>query len=561
MKFLEGIHPRLRMAMGGLKADCDGWHRRRRFRSETDSLRARNPQTFRPRMAGSADAFVGSLLILAIAGCGAVDHDFHERIAREAMTLPIPVDGDDEVIQAGIDAAENPIMASEPLEVADDASLAEYVGHALERNPSIHRAIRDLQMMGYRVPRVTSLDDPMFTLLPPTGDMTETAAGMMTTQLGLSQSIPFPGRLARRGKVAEQEVLMGFATLTDVRLRTVSEVARAYYDYYLAEVSIGITRSSEHLLEQIHDVASARYRSGTATQQDVLRAEVELYALTNELITLEQRSATSRARLNALMNRPVESHLPPPTAFELETVDWRLPAALDQAVASNPQLLRLREQIKRDLESIRLARLEYFPDLRIGLSYSFLGSGISPVASGDDNWSLPLGFNLPIWWRRIRAGVLEANARTLSSIEQLEEARNAIFFGLQDTLVKVDTQYRQAVLFRDLLVPRASQTVEVSSAAYQAGELDFTALIENWRNWLNFSLGYHRALAGLEQRFADLQQLLGVRVGRHAAAREETRATTANGSTLSLTSVERGRSVLPMRTSENVIPGDWRTHR
>jgi cobalt-zinc-cadmium efflux system outer membrane protein len=333
---------------------------------------------------------------------------------------------------------------------------------------------------------------------------------------------------------------MALAGLTDVRIRIVSDVARSYYEYYLADVSIEIMRASERLLGQIRDVAAARYRAGTATQQDVLRAEVELYALINELITLEHRRVTAQARLNTLMNRSVEASLPTPKAFDLAVVDWKLPAAMDRAVESNPQLVRLREQIKRDLEAIRLARLEYFPDLRAGFSYSFIGSGISPVATGNDNWGLPIGLNLPIWWQRLRAGVLEANARTLSSVEQLEEARNTIFFGLQDTLVKVDTQYRQAVLFRDLLVPRARQTVEVSTAAYQAGDLEFTALIENWKNWLEFSLDYHRALAGLEQRFADLQQLIGVRVPRDSSAAQTLKAapesesregTSAEGST------------------------------
>ena len=67
---------------------------------------------------------------------------------------------------------------------------------------------------------------------------------------------------------------MALATLNDVRIRVVSDVARAYYEYYLADVSIAITRASAQLLDQMRSVAAARYRTGSATQQDVLRAEV-----------------------------------------------------------------------------------------------------------------------------------------------------------------------------------------------------------------------------------------------------------------------------------------------
>ena len=47
--------------------------------------------------------------------------------------------------------------------------------------------------------------------------------------------------------------------------------------------------------------------------------------------------------------------------------------------------------------------------------------------------------------------------------------------------------------------------------------VDGRLLIDNWRKWLDFSLAYHRALAELEQRFADFQQLVGLPVPRNAA--------------------------------------------
>lgn len=486
------------------------------------------PERATVRHSGLRPMLVSVAVALPVLACGTLDPELRDRVASEAERLTPAVEDDERVFREGLAAADGD-LPSASVDVPERGDLADFVRVALSRNPSIHRAIRNVQALGYRVPQVTSLEDPMLTILPPTGDMVETAAGMMDAGLGISQKLPFPGRLTLRGRVAEQEVLMALAALADARIRTASDVARAYYDYYLADVSIDITHASEDLLARVREVASARYRAGTASQQDVLRAEVELYALTNELLTLEQRRATARARLNALLDRPVDADLPSPASFELERVDWMLAAAMDRAVESNPQLARLREQIRRDLESVRLAKLAYFPDLKVGFSYAFIGSGLSPVATGDDNWSLPLGLNLPIWWQRIRAGVLEANARTLSSVEELEETRNTVFFGLQDTLIRIDTQYRQAVLFRDLIVPRARQTVEVSTAAYQSGELEFTALIENWRNWLDHSLAYHRAMAGLEQRFADLQQLIGTSIPRGPAGERPAESVPASG--------------------------------
>ena len=452
---------------------------------------------------------------LAVASCGTIDRSLQQQVALEAVEVSPPVDDDEEVQRVAVEAADEgpPLRGDTPLPA--DAGLEDYIQIALRDSPTIRRAVRRVQVLGYEVPQVTSLSDPMVNLIPPTGDMVQTAAGMTAGGVSATQKIPFPGKLSTRGRSVEQSVRMALSDLADARISTIAKVQRAYDAYYLADVSIRITRQSQQLLRQIRDVAAARYRAGTATQQDVLRAEVELYGLTNELITLDQRRTTARALLNSLMNRRVDADLPLPNEFEIEQIEWKLPQAMDAAVQSNPQLARVQAQIKRDLENVRLARLEYLPDLTIGYGSTFIStSGVSPVSNGNDAWNLSFGLNLPIWWQRLRAQVLEMNAQALSSVEQYDELRTLIFFQLQDALVQIDTQYRQAVLLRDLIVPRAWQTVEVSASAYRAGSVDFTPLIDNWRKWLEFSLDYHRALAGLEQRFADLQQLVGMRLPR-----------------------------------------------
>jgi len=467
------------------------------------------------RFARLPQSALALVVVLVMASCGSVDRALQQQVGAEATGIEPPVTDDEAVFHVAIEAAHEGPLLPRATELPATAGLEDYVRLALRDSPTIRRAVRRVQALGYEVPQVTSLSDPMVSLIPPTQDMVQTAAGEMAGGVSVSQKIPFPGKLSGRGRVVEQAVRMALQDLAEARISTVARVQKAYDVYYLADVSIQITHQSEQLLQQIRDVAAARYRAGRGTQQDVLRAEVELYSLINELITLEQRRETARALLNSLMNRRVDAELPPPSELELEQVEWKLPEAMAEAVRNNPRLARVQEQIKRDLANIKLAQLDYFPDLTVGYGATFISSsGVSPVASGEDAWNLAFGLNLPIWWQRLRAQVLEMNAQALTSVEEYSELRNLIFFELQDTLVKIDTAYRQAVLLRELIVPRAWQTVEVSTFAYQAGSVDFTPLIDNWRKWLDLSLAYHRALAELEQRFADLQLLVGMRLPR-----------------------------------------------
>ena len=215
------------------------------------------------------------------------------------------------------------------------------------------------------------------------------------------------------------------------------------------------------------------------------------------------------------MDRDVLAGIPEPASVAPFSISSRIETLLAQAVAGNPGLAARQEQTQAELEAVRLAKLQYWPDFSVAALMTFVSSGgLSPVANGQDAFNLGLGLTLPVWRERIRAGVLERNARVLASAERYRGARNDVFFAIQDLLVKVDAAYRSAILLRDGILPRARQTVDVSESGYQAGEVDFTTLIDNWQRLLDLTLAYHGALTSLEQQVAELEQVLGAGIER-----------------------------------------------
>ena len=82
-------------------------------------------------------------------------------------------------------------------------------------------------------------------------------------------------------------------------------------------------------------------------------------------------------------------------------------------------------------------------------------------------------------------------------------------FRVQDALVRAESQHRQVMLFRDVIIPQARQTVDASLSGYRAGKLEFLTLVDNWRRLFEFEVIYHQDLAALEQSLADLQQAVG----------------------------------------------------
>ncbi len=442
-----------------------------------------------------------------LAGCGAApgENKRSDWVERDAGSWRLSD-------RAGLDGTAS-LATTLPVDsevgVPAGAGAEDYVRLALERNPSIHAARAKVRRMGERIPQVTSLDDPMLNVTP-IGQMAETAAGQVGLMTGISQKLPFPGKLDARGGIAAADVEMAKSDLERIRLAVIADTRQAYWGYYFSTRAIEVTQQSRDLLAQLQQSAESRYKANLATQQDVLRANVELSNLDNELLTLAQQRTTAAAMLNSLLDRSVTASLPSPEPVELEKIAVNLDDLLQLAAAANPDLSKINARIEGERQRLRLAKLQRWPDLTVGLTYNFVDEdGLAVMANGRDQWWVSFVINLPIWGGKLRAGEREAMWGMREGIADLLSAKNRVAFQVQDAAVKAQTQQRLVILFRDVILPQARQTVDASASGYQAGKVDFLTMVDNWRNLLNYQLMYHQSLAELEKDYARLQEAVG----------------------------------------------------
>ena len=399
-----------------------------------------------------------------------------------------------------------------PLEALPGAEVGveDYVAAAARHNPRVMAARRNVQRLEARVPQVTALDDPMLSVSP-VGEMAETAAGRVDLMAGLSQRLPWPGKLDARGDIARQDVAVARAELDGAMLEVRAQTLRAYGSFYAADRSLGATREGRALLEQLREAALAGYRAGTAEQGDVLRAGLELAAVNQELNTLAAERASAEAMLNRLMGRPVDTPLPEPGALEVETMGEELEDLLAVATRRNPRLAGLHERIEQDRQRMRLARLGRVPDLTVGVNYAAVDDdGLAVMANGDDQWWLSFGINLPIWGEKYDAAEREAYRGLQQSIARLRATGDEVAFDVRDAFERVRASHANVVLLREAVIPQAEQTVEAALSAYRGGEGEFTGLIESWRRLLQFEQMRYRNEAMWQRAAADLRRAVGV---------------------------------------------------
>ncbi|HAY78444.1 MAG TPA: hypothetical protein DCY79_01410 [Planctomycetaceae bacterium] len=387
--------------------------------------------------------------------------------------------------------------------------VEEYIQFALNQNPDIQAARKQMEAFAHQVPVAASLQDPMLgmTVFP---EQVQTAAGQQEFALTANQKFPWHGKLSTRAELAESQTNVARAQLTAVELATISKVKRSYYELYFIQQTITVTEAEQKLLGEIRDVANARYKAGKASQQDLLRAELEISNVENQLIRLRQRLESAQARLARVLHIAPQTKLRALDRVPPEQVPRDLEWLQRQAVAARPELHAQLATLERDRRAVELALLDYMPDLTLGATWIDVASaGISPVANGRDSFLLTAGINLPIYRKRLDSSVRSAEAKAVSTARSYDSLRDATLEEVMDLFAQAQSQRDLLTLFREDILPKARQTLEVSSRAYNTGEVDFLQLIDNWRQLLRYEINYQRLEASLRQTLAELERVVG----------------------------------------------------
>ena len=384
-------------------------------------------------------------------------------------------------------------------------ALPDLIPEALARNPELVAVRKQWEAATNRIAQARSLDDPtLFVELfnaPKTFNVTQTQNSIF----GLSQSFPFPGKLALKGDVASRSADMMGQSVRAKERELIARLKQVYYDLFLADKAIQIHHEQINLLKQFFEIANAKFRAGKGAQVDVLKAQVELSVLHEKLPVLEQRRQTAQAMLNTLLDQdprfPLASPQPPHEGrFNLDFEDLYRAAA-----TARPELKAAELAVQRNEQSRALAQRQYYPDFN--LSFRRFQN-----YQADDGFGAYVAMSIPFspWTKpKYDAAVQEAAAASAAARANLHTLENMTRFQIRDLLAKVRASWEVAVLYRTTVLPQAELGVEAARVGYQVGKSNFLDLLDADRAWRGFQLEYYRALVEREQRLAELEQVIG----------------------------------------------------
>jgi outer membrane protein, heavy metal efflux system len=410
--------------------------------------------------------------------------------------------------------------AEDIAEVPFDGSLTAYVDHALVHSSRLAAAEADWRAAQAGARLAGSLPDPKFRydeLLEPI----ETRTGPQERRIGITQAFPWPGQLGAMERVAEQKALAGRERYLAEREDVIAAVKVAFHEYAYLGRQLTIRNDLLEILRGVDSVVQGRVRSG-GSQADLLRLQVEIGRLEDDLASLEGQRAVLSAKLAAVSERPLmRGVLPIPIVGEPTPVRFDRAQLRAQVVESNPRLREVHARSEASREGERVARLQGRPGFSLGVTSMQTGDALnnSMAGSGDDPLMVSLSFSLPVWSGKNGARRDAARENARSARERASTAELNVLTELEGALFKIDDAVRRIRLYRDSLLPRAAEALDLTLSAYRTGSSTVLDLIDSERSLLEFQLSLWQACRDYSIGEAHIEHLVGKPLIRNSVMR------------------------------------------
>lgn len=303
----------------------------------------------------------------------------------------------------------------------------------------------------------------------------------------------------------QKQLAQGNANLAQQRaaqsmteLRTQMKIA--YAEAYRARQNLRLNDELQQLASTTAHSLQSRYEQGLATQAELIRAQLDSVVLQTERAALEAEWTRTQARINALLNRPVNAPLAPPVALR------ELPAlsesALISQLSSAPSLTVQNAVSDIAHSNLALAHKNTLPDFVVSLAPVQRGNGLG-------GWDAMLEFTVPLQREAHHAHQHEADAMWQASLEREKSIQSGLQADLHEQFAALQAAVMQEKTLQKNTLPLAQLLFDSTQASYQHGAADAAALLDAARLLVRARLEILNAQVAQQLRLAAIERLTG----------------------------------------------------
>jgi outer membrane protein, heavy metal efflux system len=359
----------------------------------------------------------------------------------------------------------------------------------------------------------SNLPDPMLTLglaNLPTNSFSFTQEPMTGKIIGLSQAIPFPGKLSSIAEVSEKDAEIVKQEINDANNEIIKNVSQNYYELIFVRKAIDVANENLKLLNEIAKVVRTNYTVAKASQQNLFKVELEITDLNDKIDELKNKENSITAMLNAQLLKSQDVPVSTGNLPDLQYDQFSQKLLDSMAVQNRPFLagIELAKQ-KAGLQE-KLAKYDYLPNFNLSVQYSQrdrIAMTNTPLA---DFASFMIGISLPLnYGGKVSSKIEETEAMQNMYDEQYNLSLQMLNSNFGTAISKLNSLKERIKLSEDAQLPQAKQTFSTTLSSYQVGQIDFINVIDAQSKLYQVETNLYRLKTDYLKEIEELKFLTG----------------------------------------------------
>jgi len=346
----------------------------------------------------------------------------------------------------------------------------------------------------------------MFNL--PTNTFSFDADPMTRKVVGFSQTFPFPGKLSAIEKATAIDTVIIDQEINDEKNKIREAVTKSYYDLSYFRRAIFYAKESKKLLKDIKDVVGVKYSVSSATQQNLVKVQLEITKISDKIEDLKSREKSALSVLNSYLLQDAYTFIPTELIKNVKPVVVSTNQLKELAKANRPFLKGIKLSEERAKLKKKVAERDFYPNISLGVQYSFRDQLTSTGRDLNNLFTVVLGISLPLnYGGKTTAKVEEAISLQRLHSEQYSTALQFLDSKFGSDLAELKSIEERINLFEEGLIPQAQQNFKSALASYQVNEVDFINVIDAQDQLFKIETNLYRLKTSYLKQIADLEFL------------------------------------------------------
>src|SRR6266849_3012855 len=395
-------------------------------------------------------------------------------------------------------------IAAAPKASPPGATATELIALVRQLSPELAAAALSAEAAAARIISAGALPDPTLRIEADNLDNRNISMNGQTTTFRLMQEFPLWGKLDLKRDMASFEATAARHRVRGAEFELVARVKSVFAARYATFRAYLLTQRTLETVSTAAATTRDRYTQGGATQEDVLRLEVEGEELRIELERLRGQQTKTAAQLNALLNRRPDAPLAVPAALRPLPAESKMGVAalVDRAIRLNPMVAEGQAKSGSATAAQSLAERNRYPDVSLGVMTTrdrdgYAGTGVM----GE--------LRVPLQWEAKQADIAAAAAERAASDQRLNTLKAALGGEIAGLLAEYRATARTLEIMQQHHLPKSELVVQSALAGLESGQGDSLKVLDAIRRLRNVQLEILKNQVQQQASLAEIEKAIG----------------------------------------------------